>query len=168
MITRATSVLARLALLAVVGCAPSEDARLEANKEIVRRNAEAINGRDLAGVDATMAEGLVRHSQATPGLTVTNLDEFKAFLEADWASFPDSRITIDRMVAEGDLVAIWGTYVGTQEGPMGPFPATNNPMSLDISGIFRIEDGKIAEIWVVWDNLAGLTQLGLAPVPPAP
>ena len=167
MISRALIATALTVLLAV-GCAPSDDPQLETNKEIVRRNAEAINARDLPGIDATMAPGLVRHSQATPGPDMTSLDEFKAFLETDWASFPDSRITITRMVAEGDLVAIWGTYAGTQAGPMGPFPATNRPLSLDISGIFRIEDGKIAEIWVVWDNLAGLTQLGLAPEPPAP
>jgi steroid delta-isomerase-like uncharacterized protein len=159
---------ALLAVMFLAACGRSETARLEHNKEIVRRNAVAINARDLAGIDSTMAEGLVRHSQATPGPDMTSLDEFKTFLQADWASFPDSRITIEHMVAEGDRVAIWGTYAGTQQGPMGPFPATNEAMSLDISAIFRIEDGKIAEIWVVWDNLAALTQLGLAPAPPTP
>jgi steroid delta-isomerase-like uncharacterized protein len=155
-----------IAVACLAACGRSEAASLEHNKDIVRRNAAAINDRDLAAIDSTMAEGLVRHSQATPGPDMTSLDEFKAFLQADWASFPDSRITIERMVAEGELVAIWGTYAGTQRGPMGPFPATDSAMSLDISGIFRIENDKIAEIWVVWDNLAGLTQLGLAPTPP--
>lgn len=30
-------------------------------------------------------------------------------------------------------------------------------------GILRIEEGKIAEIWVEWDNLNALTQLGHFP-----
>jgi hypothetical protein len=30
-------------------------------------------------------------------------------------------------------------------------------------GIFRLEEGKIAELWVEWDNLATLTQLGHFP-----
>jgi len=155
-------------LACLLGCGQSDIGHLERNKDVVRRNAEAINNRDLGGVEATIAVGLVRHSQATPGLDIRSLDQFKEFLQGDWASFPDSKITIERMVAEEDLVAIWGTYAGTQEGPMGPFPATQKRLELDIAGIFRIEDGKIAEIWVTWDNMAGLTQLGLMPAPSSP
>jgi hypothetical protein len=36
-------------------------------------------------------------------------------------------------------------------------------MEIDFAGVHRIEDGKIAETWVTWDNLVGLTQLGLWP-----
>ncbi|MFV1980166.1 MAG: ester cyclase, partial [Rhodothermia bacterium] len=43
------------------------------------------------------------------------------------------------------------------------FPAGGKKMSLDIAGIFRIADGKIAEIWATWDNLTALTQLGHIP-----
>ncbi|MCH8960675.1 MAG: hypothetical protein IH820_04960 [Bacteroidetes bacterium] len=32
-------------------------------------------------------------------------------------------------------------------------------------GILRIEEGKIAEMWVEWDNLNILTQLGHFPLP---
>jgi hypothetical protein len=32
--------------------------------------------------------------------------------------------------------------------------------------IFRIEAGQIAELWVEWDNVAMLKQLGLFPPPP--
>jgi hypothetical protein len=31
---------------------------------------------------------------------------------------------------------------------------------LPFIGILRIEDGKVAEIWVEWDNLYALAQLG--------
>lgn len=93
----------------------------------------------------------------------SNLQEFGEFLQADWASFPDSVLTISQLVAEGDRVAMWATYEATQTGPMGPFPAGGKKMSLDIAGIFRIADGKIAEIWATWDNLTALTQLGHIP-----
>ena len=49
---------------------------------------------------------------------------------------------------------------------MGPFPATGRRLESDCAGIFRIQDGKIAELWVTWDNMAGLAQLGLLPPPP--
>jgi hypothetical protein len=29
--------------------------------------------------------------------------------------------------------------------------------------MFRLSAGKIAEMWIVWDNLAILTQLGMMP-----
>jgi predicted ester cyclase len=31
--------------------------------------------------------------------------------------------------------------------------------------IFRLEEGKIAELWVEWDNVAILKQLGYFPTP---
>jgi len=67
------------------------------------------------------------------------------------------------MIAEGDYVAFYGTYSGTQKGPMGPFPASNKKASVDFSGIHRMENGKIAETWITWDNLSFLAQLGHFP-----
>ncbi len=64
------------------------------------------------------------------------------------------------MVAEGDRVAVWANYSGTQSGPMGAFPPSDRQVDLDFAGILRFEDGKIAEIHVVWDNLDMLVQLG--------
>lgn len=162
-------ILSLMALvLSAVGLAQpavTEESQLETNKEIVRLNAQAINNRDLALLAQTTSETLVRHSQATPGLHIASLDEFVAFLKSDWAAFPDSVITVQQLVAEGDRVAIFATYEGTQKGQMGPFPPSDQRMSLEFSGVFRIEEGKIAEIWVTWDNMAALTQLGHCPPP---
>ncbi len=43
---------------------------------------------------------------------------------------------------------------------MGPFPASGKRMSVEFSGVFRIEDGRIAELRLVWDNVYVLRQLG--------
>ncbi len=40
-------------------------------------------------------------------------------------------------------------------------------MEVEFFAILRLEEGKIAEMWVTWDNLAGLSQLGHMPVPAA-
>jgi predicted ester cyclase len=50
---------------------------------------------------------------------------------------------------------------------MGPFPPSGKPLEIPFLGILRIEDGKIAEIWVEWDNLSALTKLGHLPPPGA-
>ena len=135
----------------------------EANKEIVRRMVEAINERDFAALDEVVAPDIVRHSAATPGVEVHSLDEFKAFLRQDLAAVPDAQQEIHLMLAEGDMVSVRALYRGTQTGPMGPFPPSGNPLELPFMGILRVEDGKIAEIWVEWDNVAALTQLGHFP-----
>ena len=67
------------------------------------------------------------------------------------------------LVGEGDFVAWRSTGTGTQQGPMGPFPATGRRMSITIIGMHRFENGKIAETWTSWDNVAALGQLGLLP-----
>lgn len=135
------------------------------NIRVARAMTEAINSRDLAALDAFVSANVVRHSAATPGLVVTNLSEFRAFLETDIAAIPDSVQKIDIIFGSGDFVAIRAKYIGTQTGPMGAFPPSGNKLELTYIGILRFEEGKVAEIWVEWDNLDALTQLGHFPPP---
>ena len=74
------------------------------NKSIVRRFAEALNGRNLDSLDDLVAPDFVRHSQATPGIQIRSLDEFKRFLQDDWTGVPDGRQTVRFLVAEGEHV----------------------------------------------------------------
>lgn len=135
------------------------------NLRVARAMIEAINSRDLAALDAFVSADVVRHSAATPGLVVTNLSEFRAFLKTDIATIPDSVQKIDIIFGSGDFVAIRAKYIGTQTGPMGAFPPSGKKLELTYIGILRFEEGKIAEIWVEWDNLDALTQLGHFPPP---
>jgi steroid delta-isomerase-like uncharacterized protein len=144
-------------LFLVVGCAPDDADR---NKDTVRRMIEAINARDFEVLDELVADDVHRHSGATPEVTVENLEQFKSFLRQDLAAVPDAQQEIHFMLAEDDRVAVYVTYRGTQRGQFGPFPPSNNSLELPFIGILRLEDGKIAEIWVEWDNLNALTQLG--------
>jgi predicted ester cyclase len=81
-------------------------------------------------------------------------------MRQDAAVFPDSVQTITHLVAEGDLVAVWATYEGTQQGPMGPLPPSGRRARFDFGAVFRLERAKIAEWWVTWDNIAILRALG--------
>ena len=137
----------------------------KANKGIVRSFADAGNRNDLEAFDTLLAPDFVRHCQATPEVTVTTCEDFKQFYRDTARTFPDQQMTLDVLVAEGDRVAFWGTFTGTQEGQMGPFHPTGRRLESEIGGMFRIEAGRIAELWVTWDNLSGLVQLGLFPPP---
>jgi predicted ester cyclase len=138
----------------------------EENKALVRRFGEAMNARQFHLLDELVAPGFLRHCQATPDIDVRSLQDFKDFLKQDAAVFPDSIQTLRYMLAEGDLVAIWAIYEGTQKGPMGPFPPSGKKMCIDFGAILRVENGRIAELWVTWDNMAALAQLGHLQAPP--
>jgi predicted ester cyclase len=152
-------------LLFIVGCKPSAIQQAEENKQVFLRSVDAINSKNFEDLNDWGIRNFVRHSQATPDVKVNSLEEFKQFLRRDSAAFPDSRMTFDHVVAEGNFVAFHGTYVGTQKGPMGPFPPSNKQMSIEIAGVQRFENGKVAEMWVTWDNLSALMQLGHFPPP---
>lgn len=152
--------------LATAGCAVEDVS--DRNEEIVLAMIEAVNARDFDALDTLVAPDVRRHSAATPGVTIESLDDFKAFLEADLISVPDSKMTVNHVVADDGMVAVHATYAGTQDGPMGPFPASGKPMEAPFMGMLRIENGKIAEMWVEWDNLSLLAQLGHFPPPEAP
>jgi steroid delta-isomerase-like uncharacterized protein len=137
----------------------------DVNKSLVLSFAAAGNDNDIEAFDTLLAPDFVRHCEATPDISVASREEFKQFYRDTAQTFPDQRMTLEALVAEGDRVAFWGTFSGTQEGPMGPFPPTGRRLESDIGGMFRIEAGRIAELWVTWDNLAGLAQLGLFPPP---
>jgi len=138
----------------------------EDNKAIVTKMIEAINNRDFETVEELIAEDVKRHSSATPGVIVENRDQFMAFLHQDLAVCPDAVQEINLILAEGDRVAVHETYRGTQTGQMGPFPPSGKKLELPFIGILRIENGLIAEIWVEWDNLNALSQLGHFPPSP--
>jgi steroid delta-isomerase-like uncharacterized protein len=133
---------------------------VEENKLLVQRFGEAMNNRQFDLLDEIVAPDFVRHCQATPDVDVRSLEAFKGYLRQDATVFPDSVQTLRHQVAEGDFVAVWVTYEGTQKGPMGPFPPSGKKMHLEFGAFLRLRNGKISEMWVTWDNMAALAQLG--------
>lgn len=59
--------------------------------------------------------------------------------------FPDSRTTIDHIVAEGDEVFSMLTTTATNK-------QTGKRVTIKSADLYRIEDGKIAEHWDVVDE----------------
>lgn len=155
-----------MTLVAFAGCSARPDPQLEANKALVLRFAEAQNNWDFAALEKILAPDLRRHCQATPDIDIQSRDEFIEFLKSWQVTTPDAHQELNQLVAEGDRVAVHATFTGTQTGPMGEIPPTGLAIESNFVGILRIADGQIAEIWVEWDNLAILTQLGLFPPQP--
>ncbi len=131
-----------------------------ANKAVVRAFVEAVNAQDWPRVIDLLAPDFTRHSAAAGEPQVRSAKDLVAFLQAEFASFPDANETLVDLVAEGDRVAARHHFRGTQLGPMGPFPPSGKVLSSHYLAIYRIENHRIAQAWAEWDNLASLKQLG--------
>jgi steroid delta-isomerase-like uncharacterized protein len=152
-----------------MGCAntateETDMGRLEANKELVRRTMDAVNRQDRAALRDALVPDYARHSQATTAMPeIRGRDQMMEFFDATFSAFPDWHEAVELMVAEGDKVAYVTRGTGTHEGAFGDVPATGKPVEIMNFIVHRIQDGRIAETWTGWDNLAFLMQVGLFP-----
>ncbi len=81
-----------------------------------------------------------------------------------WLSaFPDTRVVIDDVIAEGDRVVLRTTWTGTHKGEMESIPPTGRVVKFSETVIYRFENGKMVEVWVDWDELGMYRQLGALP-----
>jgi steroid delta-isomerase-like uncharacterized protein len=141
----------------------------ERNKALVQRIHAEVSKGNIGIFDEVLSPNYVRHCQAMPpgSQELRGTDEFKSFIKDFSVAVPDCKDSVLFILAEGDKVAYVTTTTGTQTGPMGELPASGREFELTNIVIHRIVDGKVAETWVSWDNVAMLTQLGFFP-PPAP
>ncbi len=76
-------------------------------------------------------------------------------------AFPDSHWTIEDLIAEGDKVISRVVQRGTHETEWLGVPATGDKIEVGIINIFRIENGKIVQVWEQYDQLGWMMQLGI-------
>lgn len=127
---------------------------------------EVWNAQDLDAADELFTAGHVYHDTLMPDLP-TGPEGVRERRRAYLGAMPDARVTINRIVTEGDLVAADWTYSGTNSGEIMGMPATGAAASIGGSHFFRFEGGRIAETWTYPDNLGLLQQLGLVTIGPA-
>jgi steroid delta-isomerase-like uncharacterized protein len=136
------------------------------NKELSRRFTELFSTGDAALAEEVLAPDIVFHGTTDDG-ELRGLDEMMAFIASYRGAFPDARSTVLDQVAEADKVVTRWRARGTHRGELGPIAATEREFAMDGVTIERIAAGRIAEVWVVRDELGLLRQLGLVPEPEA-
>jgi predicted ester cyclase len=137
---------------------------VEQNKAVIRRLFEDIyNAKNVALIDELTTAYYVDHNP-TPGLD-TGPTGLKQFVQVVAASFPDNRLTIEDMLAEGDRVAVRWTSYNTHTGePFFGIPPSGNTAVFTGTIIYRLVNGRIAELWYNADALSLFHQLGV-PLP---
>jgi len=72
-------------------------------------------------------------------------------VHAEKKAFPDLRMSVQQMIAEGDKVAVLWTFQGTHTGwGYESLPPTGTPVEVRGMTIWRIVDGRILEEWSSW------------------
>jgi predicted ester cyclase len=131
----------------------------EENKAVVRRFWEELwNQRNQDVVGELVAPKEIPH--------------VKIFYNVFLGACPDLTVTIDDILAEGELVAERITFRGTQTGPLNmpgvSIPPTGKTLSTRMVEIWRVHDGKMTDHWGEWDRAGLMQQLGLEGSRPAP
>jgi steroid delta-isomerase-like uncharacterized protein len=144
-------------LLAGVVCASSLQ---EQNKALAKRAFEDLLSRGRF----ELAEQLYAKDFVNHGLhRDISLEEDQTALKGWHQAFPDLSIVPAKLIADGDLVAVYWIARGTNTGTGNGLPATGKKAEQAGITIWRIVDGKIKEEWSAFDQLSLMQQLGLLP-----
>ena len=132
------------------------------NVAVVRRYFdEFLNGRKAELADELMTSDHYYHDPQVPGAAGPAA---MAAAVAVYQDGVDGHWNVQEIrAAEGDRVVARWTGTGTHNAEVNGIPPTGKPVSVDALHLFRLEGGKIAEQWVVWDTLGLLQQLGVVP-----
>ena len=133
----------------------------EQNKALARELFDAFNSGNLDALDAICSPDYVYHG---PGQELEGLEATKGLMGMYRTAFSDATLTVLDQIAEGDKVVSRCRVTGTNDGPMDTMPATGKSVSLGLIAIHRIEDGRLAEEWELFEELQMLQQMGVIPV----
>ncbi len=136
---------------------------VDENKALVSQLYEAIGANDEAAMAALMAADLEYYTPSKGERTGSP----EGFFQGQRANFPEATVTVDQLMAEGDMVAAYTSWTGTFQGDKAVFfgEELDIPAGLTsdwVSAVFfRIECGKVSEVWPVSDRLSQLRDLGV-------
>ncbi len=119
---------------------------------------EAWNKGRIEAIDEMVAPLAVAHGLGPIG--AAGPAAIRAFHARFHAAFSNSRVRIESILAEGDMVAVRWTRTATHSGKDLGFPATNKTVTFGGMLFVRIEEGKFAESWNCFDKAGLLQQLG--------
>ncbi|MFI9550734.1 ester cyclase [Nonomuraea endophytica] len=135
------------------------------NTDAFERLNDAVRTRDLEIIAKTAGE--VIHPQARFHTPVPTGASAVQVITNVWATllraFPDIRVTVEDVVADGDKVVYRNTVTGTHLGEYRGIAPTGNAITYQEIFIARFADGLVAEIWGIADVHTQLRQIGAIP-----
>lgn len=128
-----------------------------ANIDIVLEGFDALNQRDRTRFEAVHHPEAVVHdvSGSVTGIQAIGDLEF-SFFEA----FADLSLSVEDVLEKGKTVIARWTFTGIHQGEFRGIAPTGSSVEIQAMGWFNVEDGLIAEVWLLSDRLGLLEQIG--------
>ena len=123
-------------------------------KTVAHAFAELMNGHDPDAVDGFVARGLRQPQRLRRGRSGGE----QGVLGAWFAAFPDTEVSLDDVLVDGDRVAA-DSPPGDVQGPFMGLPPTGRPVVMHSIDIWRVVDGMAVEHWDQLDGQAFFAQL---------
>jgi predicted ester cyclase len=154
-------------LLAALPAQPQQQAapQGETNKAVVRRAFQALESGDLKTLNEVFdPKGPIHTSRGKTIMQGGPFTDLKSSCPM-CASLSNRKITIDLLLADGDMAAVRSTWSGKYSGTVRGMAVADKDVSVVYTNIYRIADGKIVENWYLSDSLSLAEQLGMKLVP---
>ena len=151
--------------LTLAGCSASEDAETameitastEQNEAVIDRVLVLIDERNLDDAFELYVLDYIYHG---PAGDLRGRDGIRGLWDVFLAGFPDLHSTVLDTVSEGNKVVLRWQIEGTHTGDFLGVPPSGNKITLDVTEIFRVENGQLVEAWDQWDRLGLMQQIG--------
>ncbi|MGP3972996.1 ester cyclase [Streptomyces sp. 8N114] len=132
---------------------------VQLNKDVVHRFVdEVMNAKNFELANELCTDNYREHD---PALSSYDLDFAQAIRESrEIMDAFNPRLTLESMIAEGDLVTCRITFQGRHTGTYQGLEPTDRNIAGTGHATFRCQGGKIAESWWNWDNFGLLRQVG--------
>ena len=106
---------------------------------------EVLNQGQLSVIDDLCTPDFVDHTPAQGHSA--NLDNLKQQITAWRGAFPDLRVAVDELIADGDSLAVRITWEGTHQGEFMGMAATGKRIRSSGVDILHLHKGKVREAW---------------------
>ncbi len=131
------------------------------NIDLLQRAALRFEVRDLEGHLELYSSSVIHHgfsSRIRPGIAGLR-DHYTALLKG----FPDMRIDIDDVIAQGEKIVHRFTFYGSHRGEYLGVAPTAKTVSASGVHINLFAGGKCIEVWAAFDTFRFLSEIGAVP-----
>ena len=128
-------------------------------EQVVRDFVDWENG-DSSKV-GVVSESLDVYNPGLDGGEVHDRGSYAAYLQEGRSAFPDMKIAIIEMIADGETVMAEVRITGTHEGEFKGLPPTGRSVNVRGMGKFSITDGTVEECHLYYDSQEMAHQLGV-------
>jgi len=138
----------------------ADDAKERSNLELAKKAVDAFNSHKLPDVMALWADDSIESDQAE-AIDQKGKKAIEQGHRLLFTAFPDVKAEVPHWFAAGDYVVALGSFTGTHKGQFGSIKPTNKQVTGTYADVFKLEDGKIVELWRFRNGMALATQLGV-------